>query len=397
MALDRTAASGLLKKFYLGPLRNQVNMGTPLLAEIEKRSEMVSGEEVRIPLQLGRNEAVGARLDGQNVQLPTAQEASWKQAIVTTKKLYGHIIITLPAMKSMRNQEGAFMPAIEASTKTVSASLRDDVNRQVASNDSLGRGALAATAANAATNTLVLSGVDATTFRKLRVGMIIDIVDITNDAVVAIARKITAINTATGTITIDGTTVATTVNHRIVRSGSWKAELIGIDGIVAATGSLHGVDPAVAGSEPWAATVIAHNAALTELVMHQALDEVDIQSGSEEIRILCEHTQRRKLGAIQTTFKQFVNTMELKGGYKTITFNGYGIIVDKYIAPSIMYFLSMGNLSLQEESDWEWMDDDGNILSRLANTPNYEAAIYKFCELVTDRRNSHAKVTGLTV
>lgn len=395
MALDRTAASGLLKKFYLGPLRNQINMGAPLLAEIEKRSEMVSGEEVRIPLQLGRNEAVGARLDGQNVALPTAQEASWKQAVVTTKKLYGHIVITLPAMASMRNKEGAYMPAIEASTKTVSASLRDDVNRQIANNDSLGRGILASFAAYGPGNSPTLAGSNVVTNRMVRAGMIVDIVDVTNDAILATGRKITAVtgNPATS-ITIDGAAVTTTTNHRLVRSGSWKAELIGIDGIVSATGVLHGIDPAV---DPiWASYVAAVGGALTELVMHQALDEVDIASGSEDIRILAEHTQRRKLGAIQTTMKQFVNTAELKGGYKTITFNGHPIIVDKYIAPTVMYFLSMGNLSLQQETDWEWMDDDGNILSRLAGTPNYEAAIYKFCELVTDRRNSHGKLTGLT-
>jgi len=48
-------------------------------------------------------------------------------------------------------------------------------------------------------------------------------------------------------------------------------------------------------------------------------------------------------------------------------------------------------------SDWSFMDRDGSVLSRVANTDAYEATLYKYHELGTDKRNAHGKLTGLTV
>jgi hypothetical protein len=47
-------------------------------------------------------------------------------------------------------------------------------------------------------------------------------------------------------------------------------------------------------------------------------------------------------------------------------------------------------------SDWEFMDDDGAILNRVANTDAYEATLYIYSELATDARNAHAAVRDLT-
>ena len=51
----------ILKNFYIGPVRDQLNNATVLLAQLKKSSKEVVGEQVILPLRVGRNWGVGAR------------------------------------------------------------------------------------------------------------------------------------------------------------------------------------------------------------------------------------------------------------------------------------------------------------------------------------------------
>lgn len=47
-------------------------------------------------------------------------------------------------------------------------------------------------------------------------------------------------------------------------------------------------------------------------------------------------------------------------------------------------------------SDWEFMDEDGSVLSRVGGVDAYEATLFKYHELTTDMRNAHGIITDLT-
>ena len=90
----------------------------------------------------------------------------------------------------------------------------------------------------------------------LRVGMYVDAVNKSTDAILGGNRKITAINPTTKVVTYDGadmTVVAGT--HVLVLEGNWKKEINGLRNIIGPDGSsyntLHGVDGSVAGNEYW--------------------------------------------------------------------------------------------------------------------------------------------------
>lgn len=78
MAFNLSAASAVLKFNYLGPVREQLNLSTPLLAELQRKTEEVVGKQVYLPLHVNRSEAVGARADGGT--LPTANSQGYAQS-----------------------------------------------------------------------------------------------------------------------------------------------------------------------------------------------------------------------------------------------------------------------------------------------------------------------------
>ena len=46
-------------------------------------------------------------------------------------------------------------------------------------------------------------------------------------------------------------------------------------------------------------------------------------------------------------------------------------------------------------SDWHFMDDDGAVLSRVANKRAYEATLVKDMDFATDQRNAHGVVNAI--
>jgi hypothetical protein len=47
-------------------------------------------------------------------------------------------------------------------------------------------------------------------------------------------------------------------------------------------------------------------------------------------------------------------------------------------------------------SDWEWMQEDGSVLNRVANKDAYEATMFIYHQLTTDQRNAHGVIEDLT-
>jgi len=405
---DLAAADAILKENYLPPIREQMNLSTPFLAEVQRNTENVSGKRVYLPLHISRAENVGARAEYGD--LPTARPQGYIESVFNVKYNYARIELTLPTIKATKDDKGSFLRAVESETKGAMNELKEDFNRQLVANDSTGSGALAQVADAEASAQTVLSlgepagtGVTKATFRRLRVGMFVDVYDDVDGtpALIADGVEITAIDKVNETVTLaSGITADADDATFIYRQDAKDNELVGLVGIVSDTGELQGVDPADAGSEPWAATVNDNGGtprALSEDLMQQVEDDVFDESGEETTHILTDSTQRRKFYALLQSQKRAVNTQELKGGFKALTFNdNTPIMVDRFVDSDRMYFLNMPHLSIFEMADWDWADLDGSVLSRVANKPGFEAWLYKYAELGTDKRNSHGVITDLT-
>lgn len=407
MTFTRTTADAVLKEFYLPGIRNTLNNEVFLLSQVEQNTEDVEGRRAVLAINTGRNEGVGARAEMGT--LPTAGQQRYAEERVSLKYNYGRIEISGPVMRSMGSDRGSFTRALQSETAGVVRDLRNDVNRQLFG---LGTGQIS-TALTAAgpTNTITIAAPTPSQMRQLRVGMRIDIGTVADPTALASNRLITATSPSAGTVTIDGAAVTTLVTHFIFRAGSGgtgasQKELTGLRAQINSSGALWNIDPA---THPEWVSYVNDNAgtprAVTEDMFVQAQMEVNIASGEEINLWITGAGVHRNVADLLTSIKRFPNTTELKGGYSGLDMSsvsqgnqGSNTVVlkhDKDCPDNIAFGLCTKRIQDYRMSDWEFMDEDGAVLSRVPNTDAYEGTLFLYSEMATDGRNAHARINDL--
>lgn len=400
MALTKTTASGVLKEFYLPTVRDQLTNKNEYLAQLEKNTEDVEGTEAVIALHVGRNQGLGARKELEDLPAPGNQ--AYVKARINLKYNYGQIQISGPVMRAMKSDDGSWLRALESETRGVVSDLKRDVERQLLGTSD---GVIAATGVTTASTTVVHSATK-TQRRHLQVGMLIDIGTVASPTSVASARTITAILSDT-TFTIDGAAVTTATTDRIFRSGnggsgSNQREITGLQTIVDSTGSLFGVDPAT--YPEWASyEKDASAAAISDALIEELIDEVDVNSplGVPDWAI-SDHRQARVYAATLVGQRRFTSDGELFGGFKGIevgTGSGNLILSTLRDAPvQTLFAVNRSALIEFSASDWEFMDEDGDVLQRIVTgngKDGYGATLFKYSEQATPYRNAHGKIVNL--
>jgi hypothetical protein len=390
MATTLTTLDAILKNQYLGPIREQLNSSNVLYGRLEKNTDSVVGKNFTIPLHYGRNEGIGAR--GEGAALPGAGNQAYKDCIVPMRYQYGRIQLTGPTIKAARSNEGAFIRAVDSEMRGLERDMKSSMNRQVFGD---GTGLLATLAASGSGTSTVV--VDSTA--KLRVGMPIDIIVKTTGAATAgvagtSVASITDTTTFTITDTLAGSPAAT---YGVYIAGSRNNEMMGLSGIVSTTATLQGLD--VANYPWWKATVLANsgsNRAISDTLLQTAIDTLEANSSGRCTAMYTSFGVRRAYQALLTATKQLVNTQELKGGYKAITYNDLPIIADKDAPANKIFVVDEDELQVFRLGDFDWMQEDGAILSRVSGYDAYEAVLYVYQELGTTMRNAHVLIGDIT-
>ena len=138
----------------------------------------------------------------------------------------------------------------------------------------------------------------------------------------------------------------------------------------------------------------------SDTLFGQALDEINIRSGQDASLLLTSHGVVRSYAATLTAQKRFTNTLNLRGGFKALAVASgreeVPLAADRDHPPNQVTAIKTDQIRQHESSDWEFMDEDGAVLSRVPDVDAYEAVLFKYHELVTDQRNVHARVEDLT-
>ena len=400
-----TTADSALKEDYQPAIREQLNNKVFILSQIEKNSTDVEGRRAVLSLHVSRNSGVGARAELGT--LPTAGSQGYAEERVNMRYQYGRIQISGPVIKAMKSDVGSFTRAVDSETKGVTNDLRRNVNRQVWGTSD----GIIAACTSASGQDITLTTPTAVQLRQIEVGMLIDVGTAASPTLRASAVQVSAVNTSTGVVTVVGTLDAagTTTTDRIFVAGSGGAttsqkELTGLQSIVAASGTLFNVNPSTYPS--WVSTVKSNsgtNRAPTETLFAQAADAAEILSGDSTIDLwVTTDGVRRGLVASMLSQKRFNDTVDLKAGYSGISINTGGastpsaLVWDRDCPSNKAFGLSTSHLLEFQESDWDFMDQDGAVLSRVPGLDAYEAILFKYHELTTDQRNAHALISDLT-
>ena len=401
-----TFASEAIKLVY-GDLHEQLRDKNPALQLIEASSANITrnGKEVIFDTHIGRNQGIGAR--GVREKLPVAGAQKYKQAHLYLTNLYGSIEVDGQLFEQAVEDYQAFINVVDNEINGLKKDLANDLNRQVYGD---GSGKLAVVTAQPSATTLTVD-----TDHFLQVGMTFDVVDPTTgvkqQSGAASSLEIVAINESTNVITVSGTlgTFNTNISAGdfLVRSSngvnSFGKEWTGLGAIVKATGELHEIDPA---SYPvWAATEVAlgtpgvSTGTLTELALINLVQKVDKQGGDVDVMLASPGVFNAYWDLLQG-LRQFTNGATLEGGQRAFTFDAVGkpikFVSDYAAPPSTLYALSSKEIVINRKRDWSWMDRDGSMWSRVADTDAYEARYFQYSQLGTYRRNAHAVMSNIT-
>lgn len=395
MAQNLTNFDEALKIDYLPVIRKQLNDETILLNKLQRNEKDVSGKRWQLVAHYQRNSGVGA---GSETGLPTAGNQAYKNPYGTVKYNRGRIQVSGPSMAASRNDKGAITRVLNSEIEGVTRDLKAEVNYQLF-NDGTSRRCLV----NGDPGTGTTLTLDSPGTQYLFEGMKIDVVGdddgVANDEDVVIS----SIDSDTEVTVSAALDAAIEDNDWVIRSDSHDGagilpsdsyEMMGLKGIVDDATYVTTLHNLSRGDYAWwkCSTFTnddnsGTNRDLTLDLIQEAVTAVE-KNGDSVDMIISDHDVRNSYAALLVADRRYDQSMELDGGWKALSYNGIPWVADKDCPPNTVFFLNMGRLFLMQQSDWDWMDEDGAVLSRVSGSDAYEAVLYWYADLATDRPRS---------
>lgn len=385
MAVTITNADKALKSLYLDVVAEQLNYKiNPLFSAIKQSADDVWGKEVRKLAIYGVNGGIGAGTE--DGDLPDACGNNYEQFVLTLKNLYGTIEISDKAVRASENNSGAFVSLLNAEMEGLLKASAFNFGRMLFGD---GSGSLATVGGVAE------SGVTVDSVKNLMEGMMVDF-RTADGEMVAPAKKILSINRENKTIVVSGqsTLAGVTAGNIITVQGSYNNEITGLKAIFDKSKTIYGLDREKHG---WLNPYVLENAGeISEEKIQLALDTIEENSGSSVNFIVCSWGVRRALQKLFSENKRYIDTMELNGGYKAISYNGIPVVADRFCPEGTMYLLNTADFTLHQLCDWQWLEgEDGKVLKQVAGKPVYTATLVKYADLICARPNGQGVITGI--
>jgi len=394
--LNVTAIAEALKLFYLPGLRYQLNdKASAFLAQVEKNSESVSGREIRMALRFGRVGGIGNRPD--DGILPTPNARKTRQAAWETKNIFARFRLTDKVIESSKSNVGAFSSMLELEIKDCETDAKLDHSRQ-ALGDSVG---ILATVSGTPTHSAGVVTVNCNTTMYLAVGMLIDIRmpgGATRHADCN-GREVLSVLSATQ-FTYSGTTNVPAANDVVVVAGNFGLELTGLAAVVNTGNILYGINRATPGNEWLNSNTINLGTAISETAIQTQIDRVEQNSGSAINFLFCSLGVRRAYQNLLTASKRVVNSLDLQGGWKALSYTGgageIAVVGDRYVPAGTMFGLDLNDWKMYQLADWNWLDKTGSILTQAANMAAFEATLVKYADLGCQRPSGQFVMRTIT-
>ncbi len=388
MAVTLTSADSALKTYYLDAVAEQLNISNPLFARIKQSTNDVWGKEVRKLAVYGVNGGIGAGTE--EGELPSATGNNYSEMVTTLKNLYGTIEISDKAVRASENNAGAFVNLLNAEMEGLIKSSTFNFGRMLFGD---GTGVIAKVS-NIEEGVITVDSV-----KNIVEGMVVDFRTPIGVAITsATGRRVIRVDRAENIITLDGSSSdnADIIQGMIITvQGSYNNELTGLKAIFDTTKNLYGLSRT---ENSWLNPYINSSVGtLSEEIIQKAIDEIEDISGGTINFIVCSRGVRRALQKILSANKRLVDTTELTGGYKTITYNGIPVVADRFCPEGTMYLLNTEDFTLHQLCDWQWLTgDDGKVLKQVAGKPVYTATLVKYADLICARPCGQGMLSGIT-
>ena len=144
-------------------------------------------------------------------------------------------------------------------------------------------------------------------------------------------------------------------------------------------------------------SVSATDGQIDDFTIQKVVDELEDVAGSTANFIVCNSGVRRAYQAYLTQSRSNIDTMNLEGGFKAISFGGIPVVADRFCPSGSMYVLNTDEFTLHQLCDWNWLEgDDGRVLKQIAGKPVYTATLVKYADLLCEKPAGQGVITGIT-
>lgn len=383
-----TTADNALKTIYLGVIGNQLNVGAnPLLTKIKQTTNNVYGNEIRKATSYGLSGGVTA--GAEDGELPGSYSKGYGQFVATLKNLYGTIEITDKAVRASQNSAGAFVNLLNDEMESLIKSSTFNLGRMLYGD---GTGIVASVSGSTVANAY---GITVDTIKNVMEGFACRVVNADGNYVDGKPYVIKNIERTMKFLQFDRLLDTNVTGMKLASISGLNNEITGLEKIFNNSGELYGINR---DNNVWLkAQTQEEVGAISETVMQTMIDKIDEMTGGEVDFITCSSAVRRAYQEELSTFRRNVDVMNLQGGFKALSFNGIPVVADRFVADDTMYLLNTKDFELCQLCDWQWLEDnEGKVIRQKEGYPVYTATLVKYAELLCNRPNSQAKLSGIT-
>ena len=382
-----SSADNALKSLYLGVVANQLNTEiNPLFAKIGQTTSDVWGKEIRKLAPYGINGGIGAGTEDGDLPIPS--QNNYVQFVLTLKNLFGTIEISDKAIRASQHSSGAFVDLLAAEMEGLIRASKFNFGRMLFGD---GSGKLCKIISQTS-NVLYVDNV-----QNLMEGMVVEILSSTTKQVVVPAKRIVSIDRENNLALLEDRSIPTntaTADDIVVVQGSYNNELTGLGAIFGNTDKLYGLNRM---DHKWLAPIKSTVSAINDVAIQKAMDNLEDICGNQPDFIVCSSGVKRAYQNYLITNRSNVDVMNLQGGYKALSYNGIPLVSDRFAPKGTMYILNTKDFHLHQLCDWRWLEgDDGRVIKQVANKPVYKATLVKYADMICDRPNGQAVITGIT-
>ena len=387
-------------------LESQLYDNNPLLEKVQKKTRGKVGQQILTPIQTNRNGGYSVAPAGGVSALNAAGNVGLAQAAWNYTHHYQQINIESAAIDGTDGSEISVASVIDTEVEGATSSIRRQLTRQCFGNGD----ALIAKCGTTTTSTTVALdtfanggyGYDAIKNGWLHPGLTVDIGTTASEASITADTVITAVSeSATApTITIGAsvsTTTAAYVSIANSRSGTTSYEMNGLRNIISQTADLGGLT--VAAQPSWqAASVDTTTTTLTLDVLYAAQRAVYQKTGDQVDYVVFSPKQAENFYKLLQMQVRFASDQVGAGNVHGTKFAGMGIEVHPDCPDANVFFVTSDRLFVVQSDQpyWQSKVTGGKTLEWKQGSTAFVGALFYKAQLGTDRRNSHAAITGLT-
>ncbi len=404
-------ATGILKEQQKGMVSQLYTEGSSLLKVIKPKTDKVQGSGVVFSAQVENPQGFGSRSSA-SAAFPKAVPGKYIEIRTGTGRCY----LTMEFDRKMleaagANKEGkvAFVNHLENEMKGAKTTLNMEISRQLF-------GSKTGFVFDCGTTTASLTVQLSTTTSNMQYaieGQHIDLVDKTTGVAIAngLDRVIEEVDVTNFRIKLnsDGGVVTTDSDTRIVREGSYNAEMTGLNQIISATEDIYGV--VTANQRRWKAYLSGSNiGALTLKAVEKYAMEAQVRSGTFCDLIISSPSKMQQIANSLrgTSFVWDFGTTPKPPSEQVIGYDRVGLLInghkvewisDPHCKENKIIGLRKEYIGIQHLGDPDFIKMNGEILHPniygSGGSDMVKAVLAYYPEFICERRNPHFMMEGV--